>query len=263
MTQLSADNETIKGPLAGLALTQALTILDAEKMYAGGLMAVDYAGEAQMASDTLGLRVIGICSENVDNSDDGETVDPPLAGIYRLNNSSTNAVTAAMRGRPCYVEDDNTVASTSTNLVAAGLVHDVDSDGVWVDVRPEALAAARRLARPKVVSITDGTATVTAAQCFQGNVVLACDNATGVTLTLPTAVAGYRVGVQRIAATAAHDVVVTAGAGDKVRGSAAAGTITNDTDAVSDILWLETEDATDWVDAEPLAKDRAEWTASA
>lgn len=262
MTQLAADNETIKGPLAGLALVQALTVLDTEKMYVGGLMAVDNAGEAQMASDTLGLRVLGICPENVDNSDDGETVAPPKPGIFRLNNSSTNAVTVGMRGRPCYVEDDNTVASTSTNLVPAGLVHDVDTDGVWVDLRPEALAIARRLARPKVVSITDGTATVSAAQAFQGNVVLACDNATGVTLTLPTAAAGYRLGVQRTSATAAHDVVVTAAAGDKVRGSAAAGTITNDTDAVSDVLWLETEDATDWVDAEPLAKDREEWEAS-
>lgn len=262
MTQLTADNETIKGPLAGNALVQALTVLDAEKMYVGGLMAVDYAGEAQMASDTLGLRVIGICSENVDNSDDGEAVAPPLVGIYRVNNSSSNPVTAGLRGKPCYVEDDNTVASTSTNLVAAGLVHDVDDDGVWLDVRPEALAQARAMARPKVVSVS-GDANVTAAQCWQGNVVLACDKATGLTLTLPSAAPGYRVGVQRTSATAAHDVVVTAAAADKVRGSAAAGTITNDTDAVSDVLWLETEDSTDWVDAFPLAKDRAEWEASA
>lgn len=263
MTQLAADNETIKGPAAGSSLQQELTVLDTEKMYVGGMLALDYAGEAQMASDTLGLRVEGINCKNVDNTDDGETVPPPLVGIYRLNNSSTNPVTVAMRKKPCYVADDNTVASTSTYLVVAGLVVDVDSDGVWVDFRPEAMAQARALARPLVVSITASTATVTAAQCWQGNVVLACDNATGVTLTLPTAVAGYRIGVQRIAATAAHDVVVTAAAADTVRGSAAAGTITNDTDAVSQILWLETESATNWADAAPLAADRAEWTASA
>ena len=227
MTQLAADNETIKGPLAGAALVAALTIYAAEKMYVGGMLARDYAGEAHMASDTLGLRIVGICPENVDNTDDGETVSPPLLDVYRMNNSATYPVVAAMAGLPCYVEDDNTVGSTSTHLVAAGIVIDVDDDGVWVDFRPDALSRARALARPKVVSITAGTASVTAAQCFQGNVVLACDNAAGVTLTLPTAQAGYRIGVQRIAATAAHDVVVTAAAADTVRGSAAAGTITN------------------------------------
>lgn len=262
MTQLAADNETIKGPAAGSSLQQALTIYDGEKTYVGGMLAVDSAGEAHMASDTLGLRIAGICPEQVDNTDDGETVSPPLVGIYRMNNSSTAAITAAMRQMPCYVEDDNTVAATSTNLVVAGLIIDVDSDGVWVDFRPAAMAQARALARPKVVSVTGSTSTLTAAQCWQGNVVIACDNATGVTLTLPTAVAGYRIGIQRLAATAAHDVVATASASDTVRGSAAAGTITNDTDAVSDVLYLEAENATNWADAAPLAKDRAEWTAS-
>ena len=262
MTQLAADNESLKGPLAGTNLVAALLILASEIMYLGGMMAIDSAREAQMASDTLGLRVVGVCNQAVDNTADGESVNPPSVGVWRMNNSATYAIGRGMVGQTCYVEDDNTVGASSTNLVVAGLIVDVDGSGVWVDFSPTAMAQARAGARLKVVSVTDD-ATVTAAQCFQGNVVLACDKATGLTLTLPTAVAGYRLGVQRIDGTAAHDVVVTAAAGDKVRGSAAAGTITNTTDAVSAILWLETASATDWVDAAPLAPDRAVWAASA
>lgn len=260
MTALSKANESLIGPLLGEALTQEQTIEDAVKIYQGGMVAVDYAGEVKPAADTLGQKVIGVAGESVDNTDDGEVLAPPRTGIYGLNNSSTNPVTAAMIGKPCYVEDDNTVAADSTNLVAAGLVHDVDDDGVFVDFSPAAMAQARAAARIKVVAVTDTTATLTAAQCFQGNVVITADNASGVVLTLPTAQAGFRVGVQRIDATAAHDVSIQAPAGDTVRGSDAAKKVVNDTDAVSGVLWLETTGDTAWVDAAPLAADRAEWT---
>lgn len=259
MTALSADNAAIKGPLLGSNLTQVQTILDAEIMYAGGMQAVDYAGEVQMASDTLGLRVQGVCRAKVDNADDGETTQPPAVGIYRINNSSTSPVSTRMIGKPCYVEDDNTVAATSTNLVVAGLVHDVDDEGVWVDFRPESMAQARIMARNKVVEVADTTATLTAAQCFQGNVVIAADNASGVVLTPPAAVDGYRVGFQRTAATAAHDVSIQMPTGNTIRGSDAGKKVVNDTDAVSAILWLETTGDAAWVDGAPLAPDRAEW----
>lgn len=263
MSALTADNQNIKGPLLGENLVRDLTVYNAEIMYKYGLQAIDYAGETQMASDTLGLKVIGFCCKKVDNTNDGETIDPPLIGIYRISNSSTYPITAVMKGKPAYVEDDNHVAAFSTNLVVAGLIHDVDADGVWLDVRPASMAIAMAQALPKVVAVTGTTATLTAAQCFQGNVVITAENAAGVTLTLPTAQAGYRIGIQRINAGQGYDVVLQAPSGDTVRGSAAAGTATNDTDAVSDILWLETYNGTAWVDAFPLAKDRAEWTASA
>jgi hypothetical protein len=263
MSQLSADNETIKGPLVGTGLVNRLPILSGAKLFKGGLLAIDSAGEVQMAADALGLRVLGLCIEQIDNAADGELADPPQGGAYRLENSAAAPVTVGLRGRPCYVEDDHTVASTSTNLVPAGIVVDVDEAGVWVDVSPEALLSARAQARPKVVAVATATLAVTPAQAFQGNVVLACDNAAGVTLTLPDAAPGYRLGVQRIDATAAHDVAITAAAGNTVRGSAEGGTATNDTDAVSQILYLEAESATGWVDAAPLAADRANWAPSA
>lgn len=262
MTQLTADNETIKGPLAGNALVGELTVLDTEKMYVGGLMAVDYNDEAQMASDTAGLRVVGICNENVDNTDDGETVAPPLVGIYRLNNSATYPIPRSAIGQSAYVEDDNTVAGWSTNLVAAGIIHDVDSDGVWLDVRPEALRLARSRVPVKFVAKTDNY-TVTAAIAFEGRTAFLCDKATAMEITLPTAVAGMRVGVQRTSATAAHDLSVQAAAGDTIEagdGTTAAGKqIDNTVDAVSEILWLEAVDDTAWVIANPRPRDVASW----
>lgn len=247
--------------LLGDDLVADLTILNDEVIYGGAMIAIDSSLESQAAADTAGLRVVGRAPKKVDNADDGST-DNVERGIFRYAVSSTFPITRAGIGTVCYVEDDQTVAGSSTNLIAAGLVHDVDSSGVWVDQTAAALATARRLARPKVLAKTDDY-TITAAQAFQGNIVFTGSKATtGNTFTLPAAASGYRVGIQRLTATAGYDVVVTAGTGDTVRGSAAAGTITNDTDAVSDVLWLETADATAWLDAMPLAKDLAEWTPS-
>jgi hypothetical protein len=36
-------------------------------------------------------------------------------------------------GKPCYIADDHTVAKTASGKSAAGIVRDVDADGVWVE----------------------------------------------------------------------------------------------------------------------------------
>ncbi len=50
--------------------------------------------------------------------------------------TSGTAVTAAKRGQVCYLVDDNTVTMDSAGKSAAGVVHNVDSDGVWVEFNP-------------------------------------------------------------------------------------------------------------------------------
>jgi hypothetical protein len=246
---------------AGDGFADDFTVIASDILYAGGMGAIDSTQEIQPASDTLGLRVVGRIPVKVDNTADGLTSEVEL-GVFRYANSSTAPLTRAMIGDACYVEDDQTVAATSTNLVAAGLVVDVDSKGVWVDQRLAALTTARRIARPKVVAVTGTTSTLTAAQAFQGNVVVTASNSGATTLTMPAAATGLRIGVQRLTAGAGYDVVLQAGSGDTVRGSTVAGTATNDTDAVSQILWLEAENVTNWADASPLAADRAEWAPS-
>jgi hypothetical protein len=241
----------------GRQLETELAIYAAEIMYAGGMAAMDYAKEIYMASDTLGLKVLGRVPLKVDNTADGYTSNIEH-GIFRYANSSTYPITSAMIGKTCYVEDDNTVAGDSTYLVPAGLVYDVDSKGVWVDQTVAGLEIARMNARI-YISAKTADYTVTAADCFQGNVVITVSKSTGATMTLPTAIAGYRIGFQRITSTSGYDVVLTPASGDKINSGAAAGSATNAVDAVSDILWLETPDVTYWKTANPVAKDRASW----
>ena len=237
-------------------------ILNDEIVYAGGLLAIDYLGEVQMASDTLGLRVIGVAPETKDNADDGLISTAPK-GVRLFVNSATYPLTDAHIGKPAYVEDDNVVAAYSTNLVACGLVFAVTSAGVWLDLDPAALAQARANALPVYVAVTGTTSAPTAAQCFAGNVIVTAANSSATTITLPTAIAGYRLGIQRINAGAGYDVILQAPTGDTVLGSVAAGTASNTTDAVSSIVFIETINATAWICANPVAPDRAVWVASA
>jgi hypothetical protein len=256
MTALADNRNTPK--LAGEGFVDDFTAINADILYAGGMGAIDSTQEIQPASDTLGLRVVGRIPVKVDNTADGEASEVD-SGIFRYVNSTTAPVTRAQVGDVCYVEDDQTVASTSTNLVAAGLVVDVDSKGVWVDQRPASLSMARRIARPKVVAVTATTATLTAAQAFQGNVVVTASNSGATTLTMPAAAAGLRIGVQRLTAGAGYDVSLAAASADTVLGSE---TVLNDTDAVSQVLWLEAENVTNWALGAPVASDRAEWASS-
>jgi hypothetical protein len=225
-------------------------------MYAGGIAAIDYTMEAQAAADTLGLRVVGRVKVHVDNSLDGEKVEIER-GVFRFANSTASPVTRAHIGRPCYVEDDATVAGNTTNLVAAGLVHDVDTAGVWVDMSVSALATAIRETPPVVVAKTDNY-TVTEAQAFSRRCIFTMSKSSLSTLTLPSAVPTMKVAVQRLTAGAGYDVALKAGTGDTVMGSAAGKKVDNETDAVSGILWVEAMDAAAWVNAWPTY-DLSSW----
>ncbi len=250
------DTPEINGRQSGLS---PLTILAGAVLYNGAMLAADANGEVQPAADTIGLRVLGRVFEAVDNTADGLEAEPADHGVFRYANSATYPLTAAQKGQPCYVADDQTVAGWSTNLVAAGLVHDVDDDGVWVDQRGAALALARRTAAAKRVVVTDDTA-VSAAQAHQGNVALVMGAAGAAkAFTLPAAAAGARVGVVRGSVTAGDDVSVVAGAGDTVLGSEAGKQVTNAVDAVSQVLWLLAVNATAWVADAPPAGDQESW----
>jgi hypothetical protein len=125
------------------------------KIFQGTLVARDADGRAVPASATAGLRVIGKALETIDNTGGaaGALSINVEIGCYKFANSEANAITAAMIGRMAVVEDDQTVASTAANQVAAGRITGVDSDGVWIDTR-EAFYGPRTV--PALTS-TDGT----------------------------------------------------------------------------------------------------------
>ena len=259
MTALAANRNTPR--LAGEDPVAAYTVYAAEKIYAGGIVARDYAAEIHMAGNTQGLKVVGVAKKYVDNTDDGETAEVQT-GIFRFSNSATYALTRASIGGPCYVEDDNIVAGYASNLVSAGIVLDVDSTGAWVDMRPAALAAAWKMRPDFLVAKTDDY-TGTAAILFDGRTAFRMSKSGGLTLTLPTAVPGMRFGVQRGSATATDDVTVQCATADKIQGfdaiSAATKAITNTTDAIGDISWWRCNDALQWMIDAPLARDIDTW----
>lgn len=113
-------------------------------IFAGTLVAVDANGYAVPASDTANLKVVGRANNSADNTEGkagAKEVDVER-GVFRYNNSATKPVSRADWNTRVFVEDDNTVAKTSTNSVCAGVIVGVDDVGVWVDTKQSALPGA-------------------------------------------------------------------------------------------------------------------------
>ncbi len=58
-------------------------------------------------------------------------------GCFKWDNSATDAIGVNQVGRSCFIFDDHTVASTDGGSGArspAGIVDQVDADGVWVAI---------------------------------------------------------------------------------------------------------------------------------
>lgn len=140
------------GNIVQLPVAASVTI------FAGALVALDSAGNAKPAADAAGLRVIGRAEHNADNSagSAGDLTINVKRGVFRYANSESAAVDADDKGKICYVEDDGTVAETSTNKCKAGRVFDVDDDGVWVDTR-EAHEATAVITALAALTSTNGT----------------------------------------------------------------------------------------------------------
>ena len=106
------------------------------KIFGGTLVAVNASGEALPAADTTGLKVLGRAEATVDNTG-GSAGDKRISvkrGIFRVENSASNAVTAAHVGLQVDIEDDTIVSLAGAgNGVAAGICISVDGDHVIVD----------------------------------------------------------------------------------------------------------------------------------
>lgn len=121
------------------------------------LVALNSSGKTVAATDAASIRVIGVCCAE---ADDGKI--QVVNGIFKLKNDATHAVPRSHIGKHCYVKNKATVDSNGgTNKVIAGLVVDVDSEGVFVDTTPNAMASQKAIA----AAITDLTpASATASQ---------------------------------------------------------------------------------------------------
>lgn len=157
MSAIAASTVAIDTPeRAGdvLALPVAATTL----IPAGVLVALNAAGNAVNASDAAALLVVGRSEGDADNSvgNAGDIKVVVKRGVFRFRNSDDNAVDADDKGKPCFVESNQAVAETSTHKCKAGVVVDVDEDGVWVDTRRSGFVTSTFTALAALTS-TNGT----------------------------------------------------------------------------------------------------------
>lgn len=110
-------------------------------IHAGALVALNAAGNLVPASVSTTLAVIGRADSAVDNTGGaaGDKSCRVEIGTFRWNNSAAaDEITLADYGATVYAVDDETVALTSGTGTrsTAGVVADVDDEGVWVTHHP-------------------------------------------------------------------------------------------------------------------------------
>jgi hypothetical protein len=103
--------------------------------FAGGIAAVNAAGYGVVGSDTAGLVVAGRFEESGDNTG-GSAGDMAVrvrrGKAFYFKNSTASPVLQASLFSNVVIEDDETVATDTTNDIVAGVCVGLDSGGVWV-----------------------------------------------------------------------------------------------------------------------------------
>ena len=110
----------------------------ATQVYKGG-GAVCVAGFMTKGSVATGQLSVGYYNEDANNAGaagalSAEVVFMRERRVVLFNNDGTNPVVAAGQEGVCYFFDDNTVSSNATGTSKAGLVYDVTTEGVWVEL---------------------------------------------------------------------------------------------------------------------------------
>lgn len=128
--------------MVGKAYPMTYPAKAAAVLYAGCIGMVDSSGRLLSGATATGCVGAGRVNtnggldrwDNTSGSDGDLNVDVE-EGIFKFANLGTDLVTKAELGKVCYIADNQTVAKTSgTNTRSpAGLVRQVDSDGVWVE----------------------------------------------------------------------------------------------------------------------------------
>lgn len=115
------------------------------KIYNGALIAKNAAGYVVPASDTAGLKVIGIALQAGDNTGgaDGALSITYLTGVEAELDNAGGAIVQASDHALCTVSDDHSVttAAVTVNDIVAGRVRRFDAASVWVYVDEEIGAA--------------------------------------------------------------------------------------------------------------------------
>lgn len=140
------------------------------KAWKGGLAAVDAAGFFGPATGAAGEIVVGTFYENVDNSAGiagaklADIKYPYERTLRLVDNDTVAPVVVANRERVCSVLDDHTATLLTSAAATLGVVYDVTSEGVWIDIGPAGSAPAAN-GQPSfqkgTTTLVSGTKTIT------------------------------------------------------------------------------------------------------
>lgn len=107
------------------------------KIFAGSIAAINASGLLVPGSTATTQKCVGVAQALADNSAGAASAITCKVkrGVFRFGNSASGDLIALDDiGGNCYIVDDQTVALTngSSTRSVAGVIRDVDADGVWV-----------------------------------------------------------------------------------------------------------------------------------
>lgn len=106
------------------------------RIYAGSIVGVNADGDAVPGGGAVAVAVVGIAQEQIDNRDGaaGSQTVHVRRGTFQLKPGAAG-ITRAAYGKPVKATDDESVALVGADAAAivAGILRDVDADGVWVE----------------------------------------------------------------------------------------------------------------------------------
>jgi hypothetical protein len=212
-TALSANRDTPERTGERVTLTCA-----SNHIYAGSIVCEGGSATAVVGADASGYVVVGRAEQEVDNTGASYSATQTITvrrGTFRWANGGS--FTDANIGDFAYVSDDQTVttAAAATYDIIAGVIIDVDSDGVWVDtfaIGGQGAASVTTLAASGAATL-GSTLSVAGAATLTGNAIAnEVDARTATALLLGKATAtAVTIGASDANTTVAGDLTVTGG----------------------------------------------------
>lgn len=129
---MANDRNTPRRDGLGLRLPVAAAV----RLYAGRMVGVNADGNAVPAGNAAAIAIVGIAQEQIDNRDGtaGAQSVNVRRGTFQLKPAAAG-ITLAAYGKRVKAIDDESVSLVGEDAAAivAGIVRDVDADGVWVE----------------------------------------------------------------------------------------------------------------------------------
>ena len=131
MSALTSERNTISIAAGGMQFTRELEVASGSTIYAGAMTAVNSSGKAIPAASSGAITVVG----RAENTASGGQAVKTRSGVFLYDNNTTSSAGVADIGKKAFVVDDHTVmiGGGSTSVVA-GIIRDVTTDGVVLEV---------------------------------------------------------------------------------------------------------------------------------